>query len=748
MKRIAWLVLSLGFIASPLFAQNGTTTGSCTNNSYPRVSFTTISVECAYSGDANNDNAALVEYTLHNAGAWFPAYAPFIDKRAVIASDNPNQHYHEARESIVGLTANTAYDVRITWIDGDGVAGTNPVVMTNVITNTFTPPLGGSARTATDDSSLQALTSGAATLTAGDTITVSAGNYSPFTINRSVGNAGAWVKLVCGTPLACHVSGVGATNINVSANFWWITGFDLTASDGSAIRLGTSANHVLIENNTLDSVSTLCAGGTFPTTHYGDAGIGLGASDNNIYLRNNTITASAALSTPACTCSGTNMCNGGSNIYDSPAAGVSIIDNSFDISVDGNNVVGGFRDAITVDDAIFVENVEMRNNYVEGYKDDGIEIKGYGPNNRMEGNIMYIFNSAVGAGGFGETCMAPTGEPGGKPYGPMYIYRNTCRVGNGYAAAANSAWKTGGQDPVPLFYFHNSVELSQSSSNWDIWVNAGNLTQAANNITTTKSGHIITNGTNTINTLNNMLYQYNMGWIKGGDNTWAKSWTVSGVTSNYGTNGDPGAAPSFQAIGQELNTKHGNPIWTNLGSNTQALQITNTSGGWNAGLALNNFNGANSAWPLSSGNSNPNMGAYEASADVVPPVVGSPSTITVSNISATGVTLTWNQGTDNVTPPGSLVYKSYYSLSSNISTVANMIANGTLASTDTGVGTTNISGLTCNTAYFFNIALYDQAGLSAPYTITGSNTTSACAPPPPVGTSTGTGAARVRTRTR
>ena len=59
----------------------------------------------------------------------------------------------------------------------------------------------------------------------------------------------------------------------------------------------------------------------------------------------------------------------------SPGAGIAWYNNTT-LVVQGNTVTGGFRDAISLDDNVTSENVDVVGNTMEGYKDDGAESKG------------------------------------------------------------------------------------------------------------------------------------------------------------------------------------------------------------------------------------------------------------------------------------------------------------------------------------------------------------------------------------
>ena len=102
--------------------------------------------------------------------------------------------------------------------------------------------------------------------------------------------------------------------------------------------------------------------------------------------------------------------------------------------------------------------------------------------------------------------------------------------------------------------------------------------------------------------------------------------------------------------------------------------------------------------------------------DTTPPTVGTP-TLTISNLSATSLTVTWSAATDDRSSPSTLQYQLYSSTSDNIGTVDNAIANGTTVGSLATVLTGNKIDLTANTTYYFNVVVQDEAGNKSAYTM-------------------------------
>ena len=94
------------------------------------------------------------------------------------------------------------------------------------------------------------------------------------------------------------------------------------------------------------------------------------------------------------------------------------------------------------------------------------------------------------------------------------------------------------------------------------------------------------------------------------------------------------------------------------------------------------------------------------SSDTQPPTA--PANLTVSNVTATGATLTWTASTDNVGVAGYTVYA------------------GTTAVGSTATTTLTLTGLTCNTPYTLTVKAYDAAGNTSAASNAQTLTTGAC----------------------
>lgn len=110
----------------------------------PNAGESTIGVRAKFDLVGPAGYTATVEWKKHSDTTWQPAHAPFIDTRqhSVVNNQEQNPGRNEARTVIFGLSADTDYDVRVTFAVGTGVrilGANNPLVAT-VHTLDPTPP--------------------------------------------------------------------------------------------------------------------------------------------------------------------------------------------------------------------------------------------------------------------------------------------------------------------------------------------------------------------------------------------------------------------------------------------------------------------------------------------------------------------------------------------------------------------------------------------------------------------------------
>jgi len=522
--------------------------------------FEAVSVRAQFSGDDNGNATASIQFMKHSGDTgWHNAYDPFIDRRATLGGV-VNPYVNEARASIVGLVANTTYDIRVTWNDPNGVSGAQPSV-TSVTTVSYTPPTGGSTITVTDDASLASALS---SVSPGQTIHLNPGTYRPFTIGRS-GTSFAWI-VIQGDPAGGSVVTGSAVsqNVLVNANYVVVQQLTLGASDANGIVLSSGVNHVFVQDSVIQGVSAKCA--VDPNGHYGDTGILVGGGASNIFILRNIVHA-PALNDVACTLTPT---------YNSPGTGIGW-SNATTLVVKNNTVVDGFRDAISSDNSYDAnENVDLTGNTVSGFKDDGVESKGWNLNVRLSANTI--------AADSGASCMAGNTNTETNRYGPLYIFRNRCNVTTANPSGT-TAYKLGG---APTFLLHNSIDSSTAPYRWDTYVSVTAVV-AMNNIAKS-SGTMIDYAPAT------SVFDYNLGVVT---SVTYYAYLFNGISYS--------SFLDFQrGTGQESHSLNVDPLFFDT-----TLRLGATSPAINKGVIIPNFNTLDSAWPYTG--SAPDIGAFEFS---------------------------------------------------------------------------------------------------------------------------------------
>ena len=92
--------------------------------------------------------------------------------------------------------------------------------------------------------------------------------------------------------------------------------------------------------------------------------------------------------------------------------------------------------------------------------------------------------------------------------------------------------------------------------------------------------------------------------------------------------------------------------------------------------------------------------------------------ITFSTFTANTITLHWMKAADNVTPVSALQYWVVSSLQSNVSSIEDVLNNGTIVKYWTpNIDTITATGLSLSTTYYFNVLVRDEAGNTTVYTI-------------------------------
>lgn len=107
-----------------------------------------------------------------------------------------------------------------------------------------------------------------------------------------------------------------------------------------------------------------------------------------------------------------------------------------------------------------------------------------------------------------------------------------------------------------------------------------------------------------------------------------------------------------------------------------------------------------------------------AALDPSAPVPGAGGTITAASVTPTSLVLNWTKATDDATASASLQYRVYQSASNDIGSVATAGSTTNMIQNWTGdINTLNVTGLTLNTTYYYNVFVKDDSGNIRAYTM-------------------------------
>ncbi|OGO22613.1 MAG: hypothetical protein A2144_13990, partial [Chloroflexi bacterium RBG_16_50_9] len=562
--RVSLLVFILfaASVPTPVFAASGdeTTTGSL--SVVPTIEC--LGVVISYTGDNNQNNSAVLEYR-EAGGNWKTAPQMYADRT--------NRQY---RGSIFWLTANTAYEVRVTFSDGDGVSGTNPVTGTTTTRND-NPPIGtryyyvattgSDTNPGTEAQPFRTIQKAASIVVAGDTVLVRAGTYNgTVTISRS-GTAANYITFMPYGSEQVTLDGNGTLvalfDLN-EADYIRIKGFTLQNSayheEGGLIRLKGGDDYCIIEDNTIINPA-------------GIGGIMIRWGSSNNLVQRNTIRADG--DTPV---TGVFWWKaGGANVF---------IDNSITSTTFGlwDGMGGGPEDSLG-----YLYDTDIYNNTIiyntaknpakaDGWdRDDGLQPEGGNINVRIWNNR--IENSNIGI------ASCPT------LLGPTYIFRNVI---------INSFWegfKLGNNSYGRIYIYHNTYYATQEADGYkQTDYGVGNIVSRNNII---HAGRKVIEANTVLPDVRAFDFDY--------DNLYT---TYGTFAEYYCPTSKEGASTlsQFQSIGIEV---HGISVADSKFANIAGgnFRLQSTSPNIDKGMMLTGFNDANSPWPYRG--SAPDIGAYE-----------------------------------------------------------------------------------------------------------------------------------------
>lgn len=560
-----------------------------------------IGVIACFSGDANGNNQATLEYRKVGDITWKPGIAMTVDRRDSIImygappTSVPNPYKNQWRAVIFWLTPNTSYEVRVTFSDADGVVGTNPVTAT-VTTRDDNPPSNGNtyyvAKNGNDSTGNGSSTnpwltiSKAATMVApGDTVRIRPGTYTEQVVlvrSGTLTNYITWRSDDYSNMAQVTAPDVGyyGTFRIIGISYNRISHLKIDNIDEGCVNIGGSSIGIIVEDSVLTSEgSDFWAGGVIIR------GEGNPNPPSFTLVQRNTMTATATGS------------DGPFGVLRSYTGGGNVIRD--------NVITGPFHDDIESDGHFSMAAGDVHDSYVyrntvDNSQDDGIEMEGPGINCAAWGNVISNFaNDAIG-------LAAVT-------VGPTYIFRNVAYGGNG------AMYKLGSSSYGFTYIYHNTTytngipcQGAATYGNDDIVDNTFFL----NNIIQVVDTYTVREG---MGGLSKMSFDYDsmyspqympIRWkAAGGDLSWA-TWRA---TYNQEPHGIWGPESFVNSAGGDFHLQANSP-------------------GIDKGVVLVGFNDANSPWPYQG--AAPDIGAYEYNSGV-PPVNSPPALSAIGNRSVT-----------------------------------------------------------------------------------------------------------------
>ena len=340
---VLFVVLGIGSRPVVLTAQsNGTVPGAI--QAYSTI--TSIGVEWDIVGDADHDATAAVEYRVAGAAAWRSALP-------LVRVDYNG--FNQLAGSVLFLTPDTSYEVKLTLADPDGGSAVQTVVVTTRPVPTFfpvrtfhvVPGAGGGSGSAADP--FRGIPAAEAVAQPGDVFLVHAGNYGgriTFTRPGTSARYVVWKSAGDGEALFA--------GIDVSASYVWL----------EALTLRDQPYALMSKNAPIGVVISRCL---FFNNHYS---IYLQRGGSNWYIADNTIVGDTLYSTESLDGEGIEL-----NGYAVASFGHVVANNSI------SNVADGISNG--------TYNIDVVGNDIFDTSDDGFEGDPGRANIRVWGNRIH-----------------------------------------------------------------------------------------------------------------------------------------------------------------------------------------------------------------------------------------------------------------------------------------------------------------------------------------------------------------------
>lgn len=521
----------------------------------------TPTIECIgaisnYTGDNNQNNNAVLQYRQVGAADWKTAPQMYADRGG-----------SQYRGSIFWLTGNTDYEVKVTFIDADGVSGI-PVTATTKTRNDNPPSNGNTYYVATTGSDtypgteaqpFKTIQKAADVVAAGATVLIKAGTYSgevSVTTSGSVNNYITFKNYGSDTPVlnggfvvkASYIRIKGLTLQNTLSTSILISGENLPAG---------AVTGVIVEGCTI----------TNPAPGTSDSAIRIDYGAQNSLIQDNHLTVYTTISV-----------EDKNGVYHWRAGDGHVFRRNIIDGTPWDGIGGGPEDT-----DVTCNNYDFYNNTIIEAWDDGIQMEGGGINTRAWGNR--IESSMLGI------ATAPL------RVGPGYIFRNQIWANKTKRGTGNNGMFGHGDGSGGRIYIYHNSYWGMAGSDGPMAKNYGVYNQISRNNIISAGWYVIEFGHDPDGT--DCSYDYDILFT-----------TDSGRFIKWGAT----AQPPFSQ--QETHGIRAAPQYVDGPGGNFALQ--SNSPAIDAGVILPGFNDANSPWPYKG--SAPDIGAYEYDyGDTTPP---------------------------------------------------------------------------------------------------------------------------------
>lgn len=399
----------------------------------PNPTLQNITVEWAFTGDANANAVVNVRYRKTGSSTWSNS----LPLRRISAGTTQGKSWATRHSgSVFDLQPATAYDIELALVDADGGSSTRTV---NVTTRAVPAPMAGAPIKPATPSTFKTVMAAAQP---GDIIELAAGTYTAFTVSKD-GSEAKPIVIRPATGVARSAVVVSGELSLIGRKYVQIRGLTVNGR----IRYNSSLGLAIVGNQ----VNAQASVGN------GDGIVTWNASEN-AYIADNTVVGTTLWNTAAL---GNNGANRGEGILVAGPGHVVM-----------NNRVRGFRDNISLledSGAVRQYSIDILNNEISEAADDGIEADFCFHNcrimrNRLT-NTFIAMSSQPGLGGptwFIRNVAYNVAHVAFKlyrtSYGDVLLHNTVVKNGDGLAAYPGV--------PIHNLYSRNNLFIGGPGASW------------------------------------------------------------------------------------------------------------------------------------------------------------------------------------------------------------------------------------------------------------------------------------------